>query len=92
MQNVLQNLGRRYAAPKDTVNSNYDMIDTGGVLPRGMERPDLLEIDLSPVDMDASDVDEVDDMSVRSPTGNITHQYAAKLSLEEADLYMRRLE
>ena len=92
MHNVLCNLGQCSAAPQDTKNSDSDMIDTGGVLPRGMERSAPLEIDLSPVDTNAAAANEGDYMSVGgasvdgAPAGNITHQYAADLSLEEADL------
>ena len=92
MQNVFQDLGRRSVAPQDTVISDSDMIDTGGVLPRGMERSSPLEIDLSPVNTNADAANEGNYMSVGgesvggAPSGNITHQHAAELSLEEADL------
>ena len=48
--------------------------------------------------MDAADADEGDNMSVGGasvggpPSGNIKHQYSSELSLEEADLYERRME
>ena len=48
--------------------------------------------------MGAAAVDEVGDMSAGkayvggAPAGNITHQYATKISLGEADLYKRRME
>ena len=63
------------------------MIETGGVLTRGVELSVLIEIELIPVNMDASAADEVNDMSVggasvsRAPSGNITHQYVADISL-----------
>ena len=63
MPNVLQNLVQSSDFPQDTTNSNSETIDTGGVLPRGMEISSLLEIELSPVDIDAAAADEVNDMS-----------------------------
>ena len=68
------------------------MIYTDGVLPRGTERSTLLEIDLISINMDAADSDEGNDISVAgvsvggSSDGNITHQFSAKLSFDEADL------
>ena len=55
-------------------------------------------LELSPIDMDTADANGGNNMYVRgesvggSPTGNVTHQYADELSLEEADLYERRME
>ena len=78
MQNVLRNLGRRSAAPQDTANSDSATIDTGCVLPRGMERSAFLKIKLSPVDMDAAAADEGENISVAAayvggyPAGKIT--------------------
>ena len=98
MHNVLRNLGRCSAAPQDTTNYDSDMIDTCVFLPRGMELSNLLDIDPSTVNMDTAATNEVENMSIRgasfggSPDGNITHQYAAKLSLEEYDLYQRRID
>ena len=63
-----------------------------------MERSSLLEIYFNPVDMDAATADEDNNMSIGGasvggfPAGNIIHQYADDLSLEEADMYERRLE
>ena len=84
--------------PQDTKNTDYDTIETCVVLLRGVELSALLEINLSPVNMDADTADEGNNMSVRgasigvSPDGNITHQYASVLSLYEVNLYKRRLE
>ena len=98
MQNVLLNLGWHYADPQDTENYNSDTIETSGVLTRGMERSALLEIELSPVNMDTAAANKGVNMCVMgasvggSPTGNITHQYATNLSLEDSDLHKRWLE
>ena len=92
MQNMLRNLVWRSAAPQDTKNTDYDTIETCVVLLRGVELSALLEINLSPVNMDADTADEGNNMSVRgasigvSPDGNITHQYASFLSLYEVNL------
>ena len=79
MHNLLRKLGRRSVAPQDTANFDYYMIDTGGVLSRGMEFSAILEIELSPIHMDAAAVYEGNDISIKgayidgSPAVNITH-------------------
>ena len=98
MQNVLRNLVRRSYDQQDTANSNSGTIDTGSVLPRGIESSALLEIELSSINMDAAVSNEGNDMYIvgasviGAPDGNITHQYADDLSLEEAELYKRWME
>ena len=78
MHNVLQNLGRHSSAPQDNTNSDYDTIDTCGILSRRMECSPLLDIELSPVDMDATAADEGENISVAAayvggyPAGKIT--------------------
>ena len=63
------------------------MVETGDVLTRGVELSVFLEIELIPVNMDASAAYEVNDMSVwgasvsRAPSGNITHQCVSNISL-----------